>query len=711
MMKNTILLWMCLVGAFVFAQDPSAKVITKKCGTMENLEKRMKADPGLAEKMAKIQEFTAQKLLQARKAVDDDIITIPVVVHVVYSNSNENISAAQIQSQIDVLNEDFRRTNSDRDNVWPQADDSGIEFCLASIDPNGNATTGITRTSSTRTSWGTNDAIKSASQGGVTAWDTSQYLNMWIGNIGGGILGYAQFPGGLASTDGLVMGPQYFGSSAKGSGFYLSAPFDLGRTTTHEVGHFLNLRHIWGDGGCGVDDFVEDTPLAGASNGGCTIGTTSCGSVDMVQNYMDYTDDDCMNLFTAGQVARMRSTLLSGGSRRALALSLKCGGGVIPPPPPSGCASTISNFPYAQSFEADLGVWSNESSTDDIDWIRDATGTPSVGTGPSSGSDGSFYMFVEASGNGSGYPNKNAILNSPCFDLSGLSTANFNFQYHMDGTNIGELSVEVRTANEGDWISLFSRSGAQGASWNQETISLASYVGETSVQLRFNTTTGSSWQGDVAIDEVSITSGTIVNPPTGCTDIMLSFTFDNYPEETSFAITNASGTTISSGGPYTDQADGVTLNLEGCFDAGCYELTVNDDYGDGICCNYGNGSYSLSTSDGTILVSGARFGASETTSFCLGSGRVSPAIIRTVADEDAYVPMTIAPNPTNSGVITIVGAALGNWYSVVNIYGQEVLKGALNGKSIDVEALSSGVYIIQLYDGKSSFETARFVVE
>jgi len=710
MMKNTILLWMCLVGTFVFAQDPGAKVITRKCGTMENLEKRMEADPDLAKKMAKIQEFTAQKLLQARKAVDGDIITIPVVVHVVYSNSNENISAAQIQSQIDVLNEDFRRTNSDRDNVWSQADDSGIEFCLASIDPNGNATTGITRTSSNRTSWGTNDAIKSASQGGVNAWDSSQYLNMWIGNIGGGILGYAQFPGGSASTDGLVMGPQYFGSSAKGAGFYLSAPFDLGRTTTHEVGHFLNLRHIWGDGGCGVDDFVEDTPLAGASNGGCTIGSTSCGSVDMVQNYMDYSDDGCMNLFTAGQVARMRTTLLAGGSRRTLALSLKCEGGGTPPSP-SGCASTISNFPYAQSFESSLGGWSNESSADAIDWTRDANGTPSFGTGPSSGSDGSFYMFVEASGNGSGYPNKNAILNSPCFDLSGLSTADFNFQYHMNGRNIGVLSVEVRIANEGDWTSLFSRSGAQGTSWNQETISLAAYAGEASVQLRFNTTTGSSWQGDVAIDEVSITSGTIINPPTECSDIVLSFTFDNYPEETSFVITNASGATISSGGPYTDQADGATLNLEDCLDAGCYEFTINDAYGDGICCNYGSGFYSLSTSDGTVLVSGARFGASETTSFCLGAARVSPAIIRTVADEDAYVPLTIAPNPTSTGVITIVGAALGNLYSVVNMCGQEVLKGALTSKSIDVAVLTSGVYIIQLYDGKSSFEAERFVVE
>ncbi|HAB28968.1 MAG TPA: hypothetical protein DCE27_15695, partial [Xanthomarina gelatinilytica] len=110
----------------------------------------------------------------------------------------------------------------------------------------------------------------------------------WVCNIGGGILGYAQFPGGSASTDGVVIGPNYFGSKNGGSGFYLSAPFDLGRTTTHEVGHFLNLRHIWGDGGCSVDDFVSDTPTSDAANYGCATGHVSCGTTDMVQNYMDY---------------------------------------------------------------------------------------------------------------------------------------------------------------------------------------------------------------------------------------------------------------------------------------------------------------------------------------------------------------------------------------------------------------------------------------
>ena len=327
-MKSKITLaFLCLIfiGA-AFAQQE------RNCHSMNNLEYRQSKDPSLKQRMDQIENFTQRKIQERKNyqgKVNGQIITIPVVVHVIYKNSQENISVAQIQSQIDVLNEDYRRTNADADNTWSQATDSQIEFKLATIDANGNPTTGITRKSSNKTSWGTNDAMKKSSQGGVNPWDASEYLNMWVCNIGGGILGYAQFPGGSASTDGVVMSPQYFGSADKGSGFYLSAPFDKGRTATHEVGHFLNLRHIWGDGGCGVDDFVSDTPESDASNGGCKTTHVSCGTVDMVQNYMDYSDDACMNLFTVGQKSRMRTVLESGGSRRSLALSDKFGTPVV----------------------------------------------------------------------------------------------------------------------------------------------------------------------------------------------------------------------------------------------------------------------------------------------------------------------------------------------------------------------------------------------
>ncbi|QHI37384.1 hypothetical protein IMCC3317_27630 [Kordia antarctica] len=337
-MKNITLLVLTLfcIGT-IFAQE-------RDCSTMENLEYRKQLDPQLEARMQQIEDFTRQRIQEAgsQESITGNIISIPVVVHVIYNNANENISQAQIQSQLDVLNEDFRRTNTDTSNRWSQAADTEIQFCLATVDPNGNPTIGITRKSSPTTAWGTNDAMKKSSEGGVDPWNTNQYLNMWVCNLGSGLLGYAQFPGGSAATDGVAMSPQYFGSSAKGTGFYLSAPFDLGRTTTHEVGHFLNLRHIWGDGGCGVDDFVSDTPASDGPNYGCDSTHVSCASTDMVQNYMDYSADACMNLYTAGQKARMRAILGTGGSRRSLALSDKCNS-TTPPPPTPTCTDGVQN--------------------------------------------------------------------------------------------------------------------------------------------------------------------------------------------------------------------------------------------------------------------------------------------------------------------------------------------------------------------------------
>jgi len=241
----------------------SSKAQERTCGTMDVLQRQMEESPGLSRKMNDIERITQECIQRSRNNNEriDGTVTIPVVVHVIYQTDEQNISDAQILSQIEVLNKDFRRTNTDANDVWSQASDTEIEFCMATTDPNGNSTNGITRKFVDRSSWGANDAMKNASQGGVNAWSASAYLNMWVCNIGGGILGYAQFPGGDASTDGVVISPQFFGTTGS-----VQAPFNGGRTTTHEVGHWLNLRHIWGDGGCGVDDFITDTPASDAPN-------------------------------------------------------------------------------------------------------------------------------------------------------------------------------------------------------------------------------------------------------------------------------------------------------------------------------------------------------------------------------------------------------------------------------------------------------------
>ncbi|MCB0663092.1 MAG: zinc metalloprotease, partial [Saprospiraceae bacterium] len=221
---------------------------------MEYLQKQINEDPERAKQLQAIEEQTARIIAQ-QGVTDRAVYTIPVVVHVIWNTTAENISDAQVQSQIDVLNEDFRRLNADANNTWSQAADSEIEFCMATIDPNGTATTGITRRQTTVSSFSSNDNMKFYSTGGTDAWPAGDYLNIWVCDLSSGLLGYAQFPGGPANTDGVVIDYAYFGRNGSAT-----PPFDLGRTATHEVGHWLNLRHIWGDGNCNVDDFVTDTP-------------------------------------------------------------------------------------------------------------------------------------------------------------------------------------------------------------------------------------------------------------------------------------------------------------------------------------------------------------------------------------------------------------------------------------------------------------------
>ncbi|SHJ67688.1 Por secretion system C-terminal sorting domain-containing protein [Hymenobacter daecheongensis DSM 21074] len=385
MKKNVYAFALACLGLGISEQAQAQQ--TRQCATMEALEAQIAADPALAQRMLAIEgqtrQFEANPTARRGTAL---MGTIPVVVHVIYSNANENISDAQIASQIAVLNEDFRKLNSDVSKTPAAfaglAADAGLQFVLAKRDPNGNATTGIERKSSTKTTWGTADAMKSTSTGGLNAWPASQYLNLWVCNIGGGILGYAQFPGGAASTDGVVIGPNYFGRTG-----YLSAPFNLGRTATHEVGHWLNLRHIWGDANCG-NDLVSDTPTQQTSNAGCpafprrTCGNTTNG--DMFMNYMDYTDDACMYMFSTGQSTRMSALFATGGSRASLLTSLggtAPGGGTTPPPTVSYCASKGSSVAYEFIDYVGLGSLARTSGADGGYYNGTALAAPSIGAG------------------------------------------------------------------------------------------------------------------------------------------------------------------------------------------------------------------------------------------------------------------------------------------------------------------------------------------
>jgi hypothetical protein len=243
---------------------------------------------------------------------DATIITIPVVVNVLYSKAAENISDTQIASQFDVLNQDFMATNSDLIKL-PSAfagKQSGfnIQFKLLKT----------VRKASATTAWGTRNAMKSSRKGGIDPTTPSTTLNIWVCEIGSGLLGYAQFPGGSLATDGVVIGPKFFGTT----GANLSTIYNKGRTATHEVGHWLNLRHIWGDATCGTDQ-VTDTPSHNAANYGCQaaghVSTCSGAPAEMTMNYMDYSDDICMYMFTVGQKDRARAVFATGGPRASFA--------------------------------------------------------------------------------------------------------------------------------------------------------------------------------------------------------------------------------------------------------------------------------------------------------------------------------------------------------------------------------------------------------
>ena len=243
------------------------------------------------------------------------VARIAAVVHVLYRTADEDIAEDQVRSQIDVLNADFRSRNADLARV-PEAfkdlaGDALVEFFLATKDPDGKATSGITRTRTAVAAFGGEIAqLDAAIKGAARAWPADRYLNIWVCTLGDGLLGYAQFPGGPAESDGVVVLNTAFGTTGT-----VEAPFHLGRTATHEVGHWLNLLHIWGDDrlGCRGSDNVGDTPNQGGSNQGCPVfPRISCRNGphgDLFMDYMDYTDDACMSLFTRGQVARMHAAL------------------------------------------------------------------------------------------------------------------------------------------------------------------------------------------------------------------------------------------------------------------------------------------------------------------------------------------------------------------------------------------------------------------
>ncbi|TYP76235.1 M36 family metallopeptidase [Aquimarina intermedia] len=436
-----------------------------------------------------------------------------------------------------------------------------------------------------------------------------------------------------------------------------------------------------------------------------------------------------------------------------------CDGGG-PGPGGDECSGDVASFPYSESFEGNIGVWS-QASGDDLDWTINSNSTPSTGTGPSSAADGTSYIYVEASGNGNGFPNKRAILNSPCLNFSGLSTPVLSFQYHMVGNAVGTLAVEARTDNTGDWTSVFTRTGAQGTNWNTANIDLSAYAGNASVQLRLNTVTGTSWQGDVSIDDLSISNGSIVPDPT-CESV----NFNNF-SITSFATQDAAGnfSIVNSGNglslsnntwKYISFNYTVTANTVIEFDFSStsqgeihgiafendntltstrvikvhgtqnYGITNYDNYSGGTTTYIiPVGSFYTGNMDRLVFINDNDAGSGNNSTFtnvkiyegsCGGSAAVVAdfglkAPIYGDEDENDMTGFTIAPNPLKGGSmlqITMENPKTAkNSYSIMNLFGRIVARGTLNSNStINVGNLKTGMYLLNIQG-----ETQRFIIE
>ncbi|HEY2720761.1 MAG TPA: M43 family zinc metalloprotease [Chitinophagaceae bacterium] len=306
----------------------------KECASFEYQQQLIKANPP-AEALFRAAENFA-KLHQSERSSFDvgKIITIPVVVHILYHYPSENISDDVVESQMVALNRDYRKQNPDTTKIPSYfkvfAADCGIEFRLATVDSEGRATTGIIHKYSPVSLWTTDDKIKFSSQAGDDAWDTKSYLNIWVGNLET-LLGYSSMPGSPTYKDGVVVNYGAFGITHNGN-------YDQGRTCVHEVGHWLGLHHLWGDALCG-DDSVADTPKQETFTNGCPSGVrVSCSNGpngDMYMDYMDFTNDDCLVMFTNGQKQKMQALFQPGGPRYSILFSNGLGvptKAAIPPP-------------------------------------------------------------------------------------------------------------------------------------------------------------------------------------------------------------------------------------------------------------------------------------------------------------------------------------------------------------------------------------------
>ena len=634
----SILFFSFLLSTVVtFAQEKEPE----RCATDEYNKMLLKDNPNMMGSKAFEKQLSKQIQLNniKRSGINSSssrrlVYTIPVVVHVIHNGESigvgTNISDAQVLSQIQVLNEDFRRMSGTNGfNTHPDGADVEVEFCLAQQTPDGCVTNGINRIdmSTTSTSWSgpggnTDTVLKPA-----TYWDASKYMNIWSVNFTSTtLLGFAQFPGGAASTDGVVVGHQFFGTDDDPN-VTISGVFNLGRTLTHEVGHYLGLYHTFQGGCTEVDggDLCADTPAVASSSSNtniCNTGNDSCpipaDTPDMVENYMDYSQDSCMNVFTNDQKARVIATITGSANRPTTLTSNVC-------------------TPLA-SVNDDAGV--------EIEGIVVEDCGVSVTTSVRIANWGSNTLT-------------SAVIS---YDEDGGTSSNYNWSGSLDFGEFEVVSLPAIDSTPGSHTFNVSVVNANGnvdlRSCNDDTSSAFS-VGQS-----YSTTT----------------------------QVHLTLITDDYGNETTWSLSKASGGTPETGGPYGDN-ETITISLDVDINE-CYTFTIFDSEDDGICCDFGTGSYELKADDDTVIVFGGDFGTSEAT-------RISTSALLNLNEYFSDSRVSLYPNPTED-VINIKlanGNDLPDGYKIFNMLGQLVKEKQVNHVSqlkVDVSSLSNGIYFIKV---------------
>lgn len=625
----------------------------ERCSTIE-YEKYLQAKyPGRMTE-SQFENWLAPLIENAKnnKSQNGNIITIPVVVHVIHSGQNlgtaPNIVDEQVISQITVMNNDFRKMlNTPGYNTNAVGADVQIQFALAKVDPAGNPTNGIDRVNLCQDNW-TRESIEGFVKP-QTIWNPNIYMNMWsVSFADASLLGYAQFPsssglqglsanGGLASTDGVVANFATFGSRDynTNNNFLLSAPYDKGRTMTHEVGHFLGLRHIWGDASCGTD-YCADTPTAHTANYVCNTNIASCTDpsiMEMVRNYMDYTPDTCMNIFTNDQKTRIR-TVMDVSPRR---MQLKS----------STADQAIGLFPNDAELKMDGGCNSESCGGGAVRFSLYNRGTANL---------------------------TSATIN---YTISGGTTQTYNWTGNLAQDKYSIISIPV------------PGSIPTGSPVSASIVS----VNGTTDQRSTNNVIDGMYNKPVAPQYVP--SATTVN---------FNLQLDYYGSETMWTLKNSAGQIVKYGGPYPDVSNPTQttplptlISQTWSLAPGCYVFTISDAYGDGL--DYG-GYVDLSTPGGQMIYHGdtniGSYASKGFTTVVLGTEEINK--------KDN---LNIYPNPTHD-ILNITKVSNKAKFEIHNTVGQLVKTGDINNNQVRVAELVKGTYIITINDGKIS-ESIKFI--